>query len=146
LSEDTRRWAGEANTLDCVEGDALIQMPSGETMVDVKVSVDRDTYERLLAGRLCANCFEPQEEAFPERCEATRLPNGETRCGYPIRDRQLYDMQHRTGAGEQVHVGSRIKRADEIERLLQMDEFEQRTGIVIPNREKFPNEIRESER
>jgi hypothetical protein len=140
---DPRRWAKPAVTLDCVEGDALIKMPTGEVMVDVKVAVDDDTYARMLAGRVCANCFEPQEEAFPERCTALKHPEtGEVLgCGYPIRERQLLDMQKRPGAGEQVHIGSRINRADEIERLRQMDEFEERTGIIIPNKEKFPTEI-----
>jgi hypothetical protein len=146
---DARRWAKEANTLDCVEGDALINMPGREEpMGDVEVAVDDETFERIRAGVICANCFEPQEIPFPERCTALKMPGtGEVLgCFYPIRERQLYDLQHRHNAGENVHIGSRINRADEIERLREMDAFEERTGIILPNREKFPTEIIEHRR
>jgi hypothetical protein len=144
---DGRRWAHEAKTLDCVEGDALIMMPSGELMVDVEVAVDDETYERIKAGRICANCFEPQEEAFPERCEALKLPNGEVvGCFYPIREKQLYDLANRHNAGKDVHIGSRIKAADEIERLREMDEYEARTGLVLPPGVKFPTTVIEHPR
>jgi hypothetical protein len=144
---DGRRWAKEANTLDCVEGEALVMMPSGELMVDVEVAVDDDTYERIRAGRICGNCFEPQEEAFPERCEALKLPDGEVvGCFYPIRERQLLDLEIRHNAGKKVHIGSRIKLADEIERMREMDAYEERTGIVLPDSVKFPNEIIEHPR
>jgi hypothetical protein len=136
-----RRWAKEAKTYDCVEGDALIQMPSGEVMIDVKVSVDDETWARMKLGYICANCFEPQETPFPERCTALKLPDGKLGCGYPMRKQQLLDMAERPGAGENVHIGSRINRTDEIERMRQMDEFEQRTGIIIPSKEKFPMEL-----
>jgi hypothetical protein len=145
---DGRRWAKEANVLDVVEGDALILMPSGEVMVDVEVAVDDDTFERIKAGRICGNCFEPQEEAFPERCEALKIPEtGEVvGCFYPIRERQLYDLEHRHNAGKDVHIGSRINRAEEIERLRELDAYEERTGIVLPDHVKFPNQISEQRR
>ena len=140
--DDGRRWAHDANTLDCVEGDALILMPTGELMVDVEVAVDDETYERLKAGRTCANCFEPQERPFPVRCEALKLPDGTVvGCYYPIRAKQLLDLEHKHNAGKEVHIGSRIKHADEIERMREMDAFEERTGILVPAKEKFPSEI-----
>jgi hypothetical protein len=145
---DGRRWAKEANTLDCVEGDALILMPSGELMVDVEVAVDKETYERIREGRICGNCFEPQEEAFPERCEALKIPgtNEVVGCFYPIRERQLLDLENRHNASKDVHIGSRINRADEIERMREMDAFESRTGIILPDHVKFPNQIIEHPR
>ena len=142
---DERRWAHDAEVLDCVEADTLILMPSGEVMADVKVAVGKETYERMLAGRVCCNCFEPQEEAFPERCEALKLPDGTVvGCWYPIRARQLLDMEKKHEAGETVHIGSRINRADEIERLRELDDYENRTGVILPDSVKFPTEIVET--
>lgn len=142
------RWRKEAKTYDCVEGDALIHMPSeGEVreMVDVKVAVDEDTYERMRQGYICANCFEPQEVAFPEVCRAMKLPDGTVvGCFYRIRECQLRDMESKHGAGEEVHIGSRVNKADELERLREMDEYEERTGLVLPPSVKFPTEIIET--
>lgn len=142
------RWRVEAKTYDAVEGDALILMPGApdRQMVDAKVSVDDETYQLMLQGRICCNCFEPQPEPFPEVCHAYKNPEtGEPiGCWYPIREKQLIDMQHRQGAGETVHIGSRINKADEMERLREMDEYEQRTGILLPASVKFPNEVIET--
>jgi hypothetical protein len=135
------RWSKPANTLDCVEGDAVIVMPGEKNreMVDVKVSVDEDTYERMRQGYICANCFEPQETPFPEVCHAMKLPDGTVvGCFYRMRDCQLRDMELKHGAGEEVHIGSRINRYDEMERLREIDAWEERTGMRLPPSVKFP--------
>ena len=65
-------------------------------------------------GYICANCFEPQETPFPEVCRAMKLPDGTVvGCFYRMRDCQLRDMELKHGAGEEVHIGSRINRYDE---------------------------------
>lgn len=116
-------------------------MPSGEVMVDAQVAVDEETLERMRQGRVCANCFEPFETPFPEICNALKLPDGTVvGCYYNVRERQLIDLRERYGAGDEVHIGSRLNRADEIERLREMDDYESRTGIILPDHVKFPNE------
>jgi len=134
------RWSKPATILDCVEGDTLVQMPSGELMVQANVAVDEETLQRMFAGYICMNCLEPQEEPFPEVCRALKLPDGTAvGCFYRMKERQLWDLLHKHGSLEEVHVGSRLGLDDEVERLTEMDRFEERTGIVLPNSVKFPN-------
>lgn len=141
MTEVTERWAKPAVIIDCVEGDALVTMPSGELMVQANVSVDDETLARLREGRLCMNCLEPLEVPFPEICNALTLPDGQVvGCYYRVKANQLRDLEHRHGAGEEVHIGTRVKQADEIERMREMDAYEERTGLVLPNSVKFPNE------
>jgi hypothetical protein len=138
----SERWRKPAVTYDAVEGDTLVQMPSGEVMVQAKVSVDDDTLERIKQGYVCKNCLEPQEEPFPEVCTALKLPSGEVvGCFYRMRDNQLRDLEMEYGSLEEVHIGSRINPDEEIGRLREMDEFEDRTGIILPDHVKFPNQL-----
>lgn len=138
------RWRKEAVTYDAVEGDTLVAMPSGEWMIQAKIAVDGETLERLFAGYLCKNCLEPQEVPFPEVCNALRLPNGEVvGCFYRMRTNQLRDLEMEYGTLEEVRIGSQVKLNDEVERLKQMNAYEQRTGLVLPDNVKFPNETLE---
>ena len=137
----TVRWRRPAVTYDAVEGDTLVQMPSGEVMVNAKITADADTIERLFQGYLCKNCLEPQEVPFPEVCEALKLPDGRVvGCYYRMRANQLRDLEMEYGSLEEVRIGSRVKMADEVERLKQMNDYEKRTGIVLPDHVKFPTE------
>jgi hypothetical protein len=138
----TERWRKEANVLDVVTGDTLVQMPSGELMVQANVAVDDETIERMFQGYLCMNCLEPQEIPFPEVCQALKLPSGEVvGCFYRMRERQLWDLANKYGSLEEVKVGSRVKISDELERMRQMADYESRTGLVLPDSVKFPNEV-----
>lgn len=133
------RWRKPAGIIDAVEGDTLVLMPSGEVMVDANVAVDAETLARMFAGYVCANCLEPQEIPFPEICEALKTPDGKVvGCYYRIRDNQLRHLNMKHGSLEEVHVGSRINMADEAERLREMDAYEARTGITLPDDVKFP--------
>lgn len=135
------RWSKPARILDVEEAENLVQMPSGEIMQDVMVSVDDETLERMKQGYICKNCLEPQETPFPEVCMAQKLPDGTVvGCYYRMRDRQLRDlhMQHRSL--EEVQIGSKLNRRDELERLREIDEYEERTGLLLPPSVKFPQE------
>jgi len=135
------RWAKPAKVIDAVEGETLVLMPSGETMVQANVSVDSETLQRMFAGYVCMNCLEPQEEPFPEVCNALKLPDGTVvGCYYRMRERQLYDLAHKHGSLKEVKVGPRVNKADEMLRLRELDDYEARTGIRLPNSVKFPNE------
>lgn len=143
----SERWREPPAILDCVEGDTLVQMPSGETMVQANVAVDDETLQRMLQGYVCMNCLEPLEVPFPEVCEALTLPDGTPiGCGYKVRERQHWDLLHKYGSLKEVQIGSRVKVADELERLREIDAYEERTGIVLPASVKFPNETVSEER
>lgn len=136
------RWAKPVDVLDTVESNALVQFPDGTIMGDVQVSVDNETWERLRQGRVCANCFEPLEEAFPEVCNALKLPDGTVvGCFYKVRECQIRDLTSRHGAGQEVRLGPRVNKAEELERLRELDAYEQRTGIRLPDSVKFPVEL-----
>jgi hypothetical protein len=134
------RWAKPANLLDVQESEALVQMPDGRVMGDYTVSVDEETWERLSQGRICANCFEPLEEAFPEVCRALKLPDGTVvGCFYTVRKSQLRDMSMRLDAGQMVLIGPRVNKREELERLAELDAWEERTGLRLPDSVKFPS-------
>jgi len=141
----SERWSKPAKILDATEGETLVLMPSGETMVQANVAVDAETLERMFEGRICMNCLEPLEVPFPEICEALKLPDGQVvGCGYKVRDNQARDLVMKHGSLKEVHIGSRIKLQDEVERMREMDAYEERTGLILPPEVKFPNEtIRE---
>lgn len=135
------RWAKPAVILDATEGDTLVLMPSGQTMVNAKVSVDDETLDRMFQGYICKNCLEPQEVPFPEVCTALTTPDGKVvGCYYRMRANQLRDLHMQYGSLEEVHVGRRTKLEDEYERMREMNQYEERTGIVLPDSVKFPNE------
>jgi hypothetical protein len=136
----SERWDKPATVYDVVEGDMLVQMPSGELMVQAEVSTDEETIQRMFAGYLCMNCLEPQEVPFPEVCNALKLPDGTVvGCYYKMRERQLRDLHMKHGSLKEVWVGSRIDKGDEIARMNEMYEYEERTGILLPPSVKFPN-------
>lgn len=142
VEEVTERWRKPAKTYDAVEGDTLVQMPSGDVMVNAKISVDEETLERMFQGYICKNCLEPQERPFPEVCNALKLPDGKVvGCYYRMRDNQLRDLHMEWGSLTEAKIGPRVKKSDEIERLRELDAYENRTGIVLPPSVKFPTEV-----
>jgi hypothetical protein len=135
------RWAKPAVLLDVQESEALVQMPDGRVMGDYAVTVDEETWQRLREGRICANCFEPLEVPFPEVCNALKLPNGTVvGCFYRVAANQVRDLSMRLGAGEMVLLGPRVNKREELERLAEIDAWEERTGLRLPESAKFPNE------
>lgn len=91
--------------------------------------------ERIRQGYVCIRCLEPQSVPFPEICES-KLPNGMAWCRFPIKEKQMEEfaaMYH----GE-VKLGSRVNLNDEVERLGEIDEYESRTGIILPDHVKYP--------
>jgi hypothetical protein len=137
----SERWAKPAKTYDAVIDNSLVQMPSGDWMLQANVSVDDETLERMFQGYICKNCLEPQEVPFPEVCTALKTPDGRTvGCYYRMRANQLRDLHMQYGSLKEVRIGSRVNKADEIERMREMDDYENRTGIILPDNVKFPNE------
>jgi hypothetical protein len=128
LPADARRWAKPITVID-IETSAsdTITFPDGRTYRDVDVTAIPDDIERMRLGRMCIVCFEPLEEAFPENCEV---------CGFDIRARQLevYEVRY---AGER-RIGPSIDYEAEAERLGELDAYESRTGIILPDHIKFP--------
>jgi len=91
-------------------------------MHDVRFIVDRETKDRMEKGWVCAYCTEPLEQAFPERCNF---------CGFPVRDKQTEYLSRNT-VGD-VRIGSKIRLADEVERMNELVAYEKRTGLSLPD-------------
>ena len=63
------------------------------------MAVDEETIQRMFQGYVCMNCLEPQEQPFPEVCQALKLPDGTVvGCYYRMRDRQLWDLANKYGS------------------------------------------------
>jgi hypothetical protein len=105
-----------------VENDpARLVKEGGRVMHDVMFIVSAETKERMEQGWVCAYCTEPLAEAFPVSCNF---------CGFPVRDQQTgYISKQSLG---DVRLGSKIKLADEVERMNELVAYEKKTGIVLP--------------
>lgn len=88
------------------------------------VTVSDDDVGRIKAGYMCAICFEPHDEAFPEECNACRFPMKYRQAAYVAKAYQ-----------GKVRLGPSTSLADE---LAAMDELEERhrrktLGITTPS-------------
>jgi len=105
-----------------VENDpARLVKEGGRVMHDVMFVVSADTKARMEQGWVCAYCTEPLAEAFPIQCNF---------CAFPVRDQQTAYISRQT-VGD-VRLGSKIKLAEEVERMTELADYENRTGIVLP--------------
>lgn len=121
------------------EDGTTVRLPDGREFLDVNIAIDEESVEQIRTGYKCIRCHEPQSEPFPEYCEST-LPDGVTRwCNFPIREKQAAEFAIMYKGD--VHVGSRVDMNDELERMRELDAYEAKTGIVLPDHIKFPNEI-----
>lgn len=92
-----------------VEPDAeSFMVIGGRRYAGVNVSVSKETFEAMLAGYVCAKCWERQAEAMPVVCS---MPG----CGMAIRDKQR-QMLEELYQGERW-IGPRETHEDEFERM-----------------------------
>lgn len=74
------RWMAPLNAVDVEDHpERLVVMADGEVRRDVNIVFEEDTFRRLKMGYLCAECYEPHDSPFPERCKL---------CGFPMRREQ----------------------------------------------------------
>lgn len=126
------------------EDGTIVRLADGRRFLDVNIIIDEDSVEQIRQGYKCIRCFEPQSEPFPVLCES-RAPaelGGERWCNFPIRAQQREEFEIMF-KGE-VEVGSRISVVDELGRLREIDEYEAKHGVVLPDHVKFPNEVHPS--
>jgi hypothetical protein len=90
-------------------------------MLDADVTVSTETLERMRQGYICAQCFEPHEEALPEACIV---------CGFPMRAMQAERIA--TEYGGEKWIGPRTSNADEFERMAEENERRKKSRIVLP--------------
>jgi hypothetical protein len=124
MSEITvnERWRKPANVIS-VENDPVRLVKEGNrVMHDVMFVVDADTKKRMEEGRVCAYCTEPFPEAFPALCNF---------CGFPVRDQQTHYLSKQS-VGD-VRIGSKVKLQEEQDRLTELAEYENKTGIILPD-------------
>jgi hypothetical protein len=131
------RNAEPVTILDAVpSSDATtVRLADGREFIDVNMAMPDTDVERIRQGYVCIRCLEPQSKPFPEVCES-KLPNGERWCNFPMREKQAGEFAAMYKGT--VKLGSSIDVADEIARLNEINEYEERTGIVLPNHVKFP--------
>lgn len=122
---------GPVTILDTQPSDTLTTVSFGDdrVMADVDIALPDTDIERIRQGYVCIRCLEPQPEPFPAICES-RLPSGERWCNFPIREMQAAEFAIMFKGT--VKIGSSVNLVDEVERMREMDEYEARTGIVLP--------------
>ena len=97
------RWRKPVIPLDIEPTDQGLWLPDGRHLAGVQLSLSPIDIERMRAGYVCAKCFEPFEQAWPERCHV---------CGAPIRTAQA-EYFAREYAGE-IHLGPSTSLEDEL--------------------------------
>lgn len=123
---------GPVQILDAVPStdDTTVRLADGREFLDVNMALHESDVERIRTGYVCIRCLEPQSEPFPETCEST-LPGTDHRwCNFPIRERQTAEFAVMYKGT--VKIGSNVNVEDEIARMREMDEYEERTGLILP--------------
>jgi hypothetical protein len=98
---------------------AVVHFPDGRSFQDVDVIVNEEYRRQMQAGYRCLRCHEPQDEAFPKRCDV---------CFYPMRERQIMDcaLEFDTD-GRHVGPAKPISEyLDEVEMRAEKRRFEQK--------------------
>ena len=115
------RWRQGANFK--VEIDDSSEWWDGETWrPNVLAMCDESTLQRIFEGRMCMECFEPQQVPFPETCSLeVQTPQGVFRCGFPIATVQRrYIDEFFTGTA--IHTGPTTTLEAELDRLDEVHE------------------------
>jgi hypothetical protein len=108
------RWRRPAEVLDIEDApDVGIYLPSGRVQGGVRITMSEETVERMRLGYMCVKCFEPFEQAWPERCHV---------CGAPIasRQRDYFEQEfagvERLGSTQPLNDGRIQERGEEAEK------------------------------
>lgn len=82
--------------------------------------------ERIRLGYVCIKCWEPHEVSFPERCAL---------CGFPIRDEQRIEFDHKFKGPERNPRAVLIeKELDALDDRHERNFHVTKAGVVIPRR------------
>lgn len=107
--------------------DRVVVTSDGRKFMDAELCVTPEAMDRFYKGYKCAMCLEDHDHAWPKEC---------TLCGFPIAAEQMEYLASRN-VGQQ-RVGSKLKLADEFARMKEIREYENRTGIRLPDEVRFP--------
>jgi hypothetical protein len=110
------RWRRPAVVLDVQQDpEQVYETRSGRTFGNVRLLVDRETYERMRLGYMCANCQEPFQIPWPRVCNF---------CGVYVREQQA-DFLAKQYRGEETLKGG-FNYDEEIERIREAADRKQR--------------------
>lgn len=99
--------------------DNVLIFGDGTYRSSFNVTVSKDDAGRIQGGYMCAVCFEPHEEAYPERCNA---------CKFPMKERQAeYVAKAYKG---NVRLGPSTSMADELAAMNELEEQHRRSQTV----------------
>lgn len=99
--------------------DHLLVMSNGYARSSFHVVLDPDDVGRMKAGYVCAICFEPHEQAWPEECNA---------CRFPMKHRQA-EYLAKAYKGN-TRIGPSTSMADELGALEELEEKQARERTV----------------
>jgi len=128
LAERWRRWEAPIR-IDQVN--QALWLPDGRVLGEAEITWSPEQIERFRLGRKCANCLEPQEHAWPERCSL---------CGYPMRTHQAEFFAREFGGEGYVHrgpdLGEEMERLDEYRRKEEEARGNSRDQVVHQGRQE----------
>ena len=109
----------------------MVVTKDGRVFMDALLVVTPEAMDRFYKGYKCAMCLEDHDHAWPKACAL---------CGFPIATQQMDYLASRRV--NNVEVGSKLKLSDEFERMREVREYENRTGIRLPDEVRFPQRRR----
>lgn len=120
----SERWRRPAQ-IEAIEPDPGRTLTiAGRRYRNYDVTVTGETFERMVAGSMCAMCMEPLERPNPSACPV---------CGFRVGRDQAAWLE-RTYGGEQW-IGATETLADEFERMdeeTEMRKFKPGSQIILP--------------
>lgn len=102
----------------------------GQVRRAVHLHMDEESVGRIRAGYVCIHCYEPQHEAFPEKCHV---------CGYAMRENQprRFALEFKGN----IRIGPSTSLEEEMEiaaDIVRRQEQEKRDRILRPTQVWLP--------
>jgi len=111
------RWRRPANVIEIEQTNQGLWLPDGRVQGQVILHMSPGTVERIRLGYMCVKCLEPFPVAWPRLCHV---------CGCRVRTEQAEYFAREFGG--EVHVGPSTSIDEEVERMHEEVEREQKEG------------------
>lgn len=120
-----KRWATPVVPVAINKHNQRIVQGPNRRMQDVDVTLKPEDVERMRLGYVCVQCWEPHEEAFPEKCSL---------CGFGMREKQpdwfKFNYEGPKHVGPTTSIDYEL---DHLDDWAERDRFYPGSQILVPN-------------